>query len=58
MGVESRFHKNSKTVTFLLFCPILLLFRDLNKLVFNYLITEGLIDAAEKFQKETGTTGK
>lgn len=28
---------------------------DMNKLVMNFLVTEGYVDAAEKFQKESGT---
>jgi 2-phosphoglycerate kinase len=27
---------------------------DMNKLVMNYLVTEGYVDAAEKFQLEAG----
>lgn len=28
---------------------------DMNKLVMNFLVTEGYVDAAEKFQMESGT---
>ena len=28
---------------------------DMNKLVMNFLVTEGYVDAAEKFRKESGT---
>jgi len=28
---------------------------DMNKLVMNFLVTEGFVDAAEKFRKESGT---
>lgn len=28
---------------------------DMNKLIMNYFVTEGYVDAAEKFQLETGT---
>lgn len=28
---------------------------DMNKLVMNFLVTEGYVEAAEKFRKESGT---
>jgi hypothetical protein len=28
---------------------------DMNKLVMNFLVTEGYVDAAEKFRMESGT---
>lgn len=28
---------------------------DMNKLVMNYFVTEGFVDAAEKFRQESGT---
>lgn len=28
---------------------------DMNKLVMNFLVTEGFVEAAEKFRKESGT---
>jgi hypothetical protein len=28
---------------------------DMNKLVMNFLVTEGYVEAAEKFQMESGT---
>jgi molybdopterin-guanine dinucleotide biosynthesis protein len=43
---------------FVLFCWLLTLDRELNKLVMDYFVVEGFKEAAEKFQKESGTDRK
>ena len=32
--------------------------KDMNRLVMNYLVTEGFFDAAKAFSEETGVEGK